>query len=61
MTAKSLPYLYGLLILSVMLLWIPGQSRGDQKEDIPPATRMALYKAGKLMEKDRFLEAFGNP
>ena len=57
MTAKSLPYLYGLLILGVMLLWIPGQSRGDQKEDIPPATRMALYKAGKLMEKDRFSEA----
>ena len=55
--ALNSKYLFVFFTFVIMLLLVPAISRGGQVDDIPPAARMVIFKAQKLMEKNRYTEA----
>ena len=55
-TSKYLPCLTSITILGLMVSAVACAGQGD---DIPLPVRMALFKAQKLMEENRFAEAAG--
>ena len=57
MMALNSKYLFVFFTFVIMLLLVPAISRGGQVDDIPPAARMVIFKAQKLMEKNRYTEA----
>ena len=50
-------YLFVFFTFIIMLLLVPAISCGRPVDDIPPAARMVIFKAQKLMEKNRYTEA----
>jgi len=57
MTALILKYLFGWVSIAVIALLVPAISHGGQADDIPLAARMVIFKAQKLMEKNRYTDA----
>ncbi len=59
MTVLTLKHLFGWISIAVIALLVPAISHGVQVDDIPLAARMVIFKAQKLMEKNRYAEAAG--